>query len=993
MKFNRSSLLFALVPTLLFVGPGSALAADPAPPSVSAGGQSFPTISVEAAYPGADSQVVADTVAAPIEQQVLGTEGLLHMYSRSAGDGTYVLHLTFRRGTFFRPGTDLDGAQVLVQNRVALALPVLPDAVQRAGVTVKQRSPCPLMLAVLFSPDTSHDVLYLGNYATIQIRDELGRLPGVADVAMLGAAEYGMQVWLDPEKMAARNLTAADIISAIEQQNVQVATGRTSQTPDKERDKPITLQTTGRLASPEEFGDLIVKASDGGRMVRLKDVARVELGTGSRRTYARLDGKPVVTLAVFPIPQADPREVSAAVGRKLAELRMRFPPGIALSTLFDFTARAEARDPSPPGYLAVEADLPSGASPERTQAVLDRCRVVLLSTVGVQNVLELSETPFGFPGSPPCLLVRTAVHGKQPDRKEMMGSIRARLVATIAGAEFRLCDLTNPNGYPLAGFPVDLAISGPDAGPVRDAGQRLIERLRQSGKLLDVGWDSRHVPAPQLQVEVDRTKAATLGVPLGSVFDTLQVFLGSRDVGQFSSFGRTCQVRAAFSANDRNRVESVGKLKVRSSQGNMVPLATLATIRETPAVVVCDRLNGRPMVEITANPVPGISLAEARWLCEKAAEEIRQGSDYQLTWLADMPSPKPIGRAETLLKPGAASAPPVVAVVRPVVREIEDCVDCTGRTQAVSTVDVRARVTGYLDKAQFQEGSDVKKGTVLFEIDSRPYQAEVAKAEAEVHRWEARRERAQAAIRRAERLIAAKAMSQEEFELLRGELEDAQGSIGVARASLDLAKLNLDFSKVVAPLDGRIGRCLVTPGNLVKADETLLATIVSRDPMFVYFDLDERTALRLMRTFRPPAAVPALMGLPDEEGYPRKGTVDFVDNRIDADTGTLKVRAVFPNAGGALVPGLFVRVRLLTGDARKALLVPEQAIQEDQGERFLYVVDQENKVVRRELTVGTIQDGLRVVEKGLQPGERVVVRGLQMALPGMTVTPRIQEGK
>ncbi len=993
VKFNRSSLPFAVFPTLLFFGLGRTLVADPEPTSVSAGRQSLPTLSVEATYPGADSQVVADTVATAIEQQVIGTEGLLHMYSRSAGDGTYVLHLTFRRGNLFRRGTDLDVAQVLVQNRVSLALPVLPDAVQRAGVTVKKRSPCPLMLAVLFSPDFSRDALWLSNYATIQIRDELLRVPGVADVAMLGAAEYGMQVWLDPEKMTARNLTAADVIGAIEQQNVQVAAGRIGQPPDKGRNIPITVQTMGRLVGPEEFGDVIVKVGEGGRMVRLKDVARVELGTDSRsrRAYARLDGKPAVTLAVFPIPQADPREVSAAVGRKLSELRSRFPHGIDLCTRFDFTAGAEAPAPAPSAYLLVEAALPSGASPERTQAVLGRCRGLLQGTEGVKNVLELSDVPFGFAGSPPCLLVRAAARVQEPGREDLMRTIRGRL-AHIEGAAFRLCDLTNPNGYPPAGFPVDLAICGPEAGPVREAGQRLIERLRRGRELLDVGWDSRHVPTPQLSVDIDRTKAATLGVPLGSVFDTLQAFLGSRDVGQFSSFGRTWQVRVEFSANDRNRVEDVGKLKIRGNQGNMVSLATLATIRETVGIAVRDRLDGRPMVEITANPAPGVSLAEARWLCEKAAEEVL-GAEYRLTWLSQMPPPKPVDRAETILKPGAAHAAPEVAVVLPVVREIKECVDCTGRTQAVSTVDVRARITGYLDKVQFQDGSDVKKGTVLFEIDSRPYQAELAKADAEVLRCDARRQRAQSAVRRAERLVATKAMSQEDFDLARGELEDAQALIRVARAGLNIAKLNLDYSKVAAPLDGRIGRCLVTPGNLVKADETLLATIVSRNPMFVYFDLDERTALRLMHGSRAPAAIPAMLGLADEEGYPRKGTVDFVDNRVDADTGTLKVRAVLSNADGALVPGLFVRIRLPTGGARKALLVPEQAIQADQGEKFLYVIDNENKVARRNVTVGAIQDGLRIVEKGLQPRDRVVIGGLQMVLPGMTVTPQIQEGK
>jgi multidrug efflux system membrane fusion protein len=988
MTFSQSSLRFAFFAILLSFGPGGVLLADPWLASAPAGREPLPTISVEATYPGASAQVVADAVAAPIEQQVLGTEGLARTFSRSAGDGTYVLDLMFQRGV------DLNAARTLVQNRASLALPILPDPVKNAGVAVEKKSPGPLMLAVLFSPDASRDVLYLGNYAAIQIKDELARVPGVARAALFGAGEYGMRIWLDPEKMAALGLTGADVIRAIGQQNVEVAAGETGPAPAKGTSAPISVKALGRLAGPDDFAGVVIKAGDGGRVVRIRDVARVELGSCGPWSHARLDGMPAVVLAIYPVPQARLPEVSAAAGHKLSELKSLFPRGIDVSTPLDFTAGRQFSGPSaPPAYLLIEVALPAGASAERIEVVLNRCQVLLKSTEGVENVLELSENPFGLGGRQPCLVARLAAADvRQARREDLMRTIRDRLTH-VPEAAFRLCDLSSPSGYPPAGFPIDLAISGPEDGPVREVGQRVVERLRQGRKLTDVGWDPRYAPAPHLDVDVDRAKAAALGVSLSDLFDTLQVFLGSREAGHFSRFGRTWQVRVEVDANHRGRAGDIGQLKVRSSQGKMIPLASLATIRETTGAEVLDRLDGRPTVEITANPAPGVSLAEARWLCETAAEEVRLAAEYRLTWLAELPPPKPVAGAGAVPKSVAAHSPPEVAVAVPVVRQIEDYVECPGRTQAVSTVDLRARVSGYLVGVYFKEGSDIKKGDVLFEIDSRPYQAECAKAEAEALRADARRQRAQAAVRRAERLVVAKAMSQEDLDQLQGELEDAQAAIRVARAGLDAAKLNLDFAKVVAPIDGRIGRCLVTPGNLVKADETLLATIVSRDPMFVYFDLDERTMLRLMRDSRRLAAIPAQLGLADEEGYSHKGTVDFADNRVDADTGTLKVRAIFPNADGTLVPGLFARIRLAVGAPRRALLVPERAIQADQGEKFLYVLDDQDKVVRRSVTVAAAQDGLRVVEKGLQAGERVVIDGLQNVLPGTAVTPRLEPCK
>src|SRR5882762_3136244 len=232
-----------------------------------------PTVEVSAVYPGANAQVVADTVAAPIEQQVNGVERMLYMSSQCTNDGSYSLTVTFQNGV------DLNMAQVLVQNRVALAQPVLPELVQRRGVAVKKKSPSVLMIVNLYSPDQSRDNLYLSNYATIQLKDELARLNGVGDITYLGQRDYSMRLWLNPEKMVLRNLTAPDVVQAIEQQNTQVAAGQLGQPPVSSGQVfQFTMSTMGRLTEVEQFGDMILKSDTKGRLVRLSDVANIELG-------------------------------------------------------------------------------------------------------------------------------------------------------------------------------------------------------------------------------------------------------------------------------------------------------------------------------------------------------------------------------------------------------------------------------------------------------------------------------------------------------------------------------------------------------------------------------------------------------------------------------------------------------------------------------------------------------------------------------------------
>lgn len=291
-----------------------------------------PTVEVSASFPGANARVVSDTVAAPIEQQVNGVEGMMYMSSQCTNDGSYALTVTFRQGT------DLNLAQVLVQNRVALAQPILPNLVQRRGVTVKKKSPSVLMIVNLFSPDDSRDSLYLSNYATIQLRDELSRLAGVGDITFLGQRDYSMRVWLDPERLSSHGLTTDDVVRAIEQQNVQVAAGQIGQPPAaKDQVFQFTMTTLGRLSDDEQFADMVLRTEADGSLIRLKDVARTELGALGYDQKCTLNSQQSVALSVYQLPGSNALETAKQVRLKMEELKARFPGGVDYGIVYDTT--------------------------------------------------------------------------------------------------------------------------------------------------------------------------------------------------------------------------------------------------------------------------------------------------------------------------------------------------------------------------------------------------------------------------------------------------------------------------------------------------------------------------------------------------------------------------------------------------------------------------------------------------------------------------------
>jgi membrane fusion protein, multidrug efflux system len=343
--------------------------------------------------------------------------------------------------------------------------------------------------------------------------------------------------------------------------------------------------------------------------------------------------------------------------------------------------------------------------------------------------------------------------------------------------------------------------------------------------------------------------------------------------------------------------------------------------------------------------------------------------------------------------------PPEVTVSLPIRRDVTDFHEYTGRIDATETVEVRARVRGYLEKIHFREGTEVREGDLLYEIDPRTFEADVERARAEVSRAEAQLDLARAEADRATRLRGTGAISEEEYRSRVAARDTASATLRQSRAALETARLELGFTKVRAPIGGRISRTLVTEGNLVGSSEpTLLTTIVRLDPMYVYFDVPERNYLEYGGRIREEGAataaertIPVYVGLANESGFPHTGVINFRDNRADPGTGTILLRGELPNPDRVLTPGLFARVRVPVGKPRPRLLVPERAIAADQRGQYVLVVAEDDTVVSKHLTTGAVENGLVVVEEGLEAGDRVIVNGIQRARPGAKVRPQERE--
>ena len=346
----------------------------------------------------------------------------------------------------------------------------------------------------------------------------------------------------------------------------------------------------------------------------------------------------------------------------------------------------------------------------------------------------------------------------------------------------------------------------------------------------------------------------------------------------------------------------------------------------------------------------------------------------------------------------AAPPAPTVSAAKVLVKSISQWDSFNGRIEAVESVQLRPRVSGYIDKVNYTDGQEVKKGQVLFTIDDRTYRAALEQAQAALARAKTQASLAQSEANRTDKLVHTNLVSREEWEQRRSAAVQAQADIRAAQAAVDAAQLNLDFTKVTAPIDGRASRALITSGNLVTAGDTasVLTTLVSQKTVYVYFDVDESTYLHYQNLARrgqgassDNQALPVEIGLVGEEGYPHQGKVDFLDNQLTPSTGTIRMRALLDNSQHLFTPGLFARVRLPGSAEFKATLIDDKAVLTDQDRKYVYIVDKDGKAQRRDITPGRLADGLRIVQKGLNPGDSVIVDGLQKVfMPGMPVNAK-----
>lgn len=340
----------------------------------------------------------------------------------------------------------------------------------------------------------------------------------------------------------------------------------------------------------------------------------------------------------------------------------------------------------------------------------------------------------------------------------------------------------------------------------------------------------------------------------------------------------------------------------------------------------------------------------------------------------------------------AAPPPPEVSAAPVLIKPVSQWDNFNGRVEAVQSVQLRPRVSGYIDAVNYREGDEVRKGQVLFTIDDRSYRAALEQAKAELARARSQASLARSESGRSEKLIGTQAISREAWEQRRSAASQAQADVLAAEAAVDMAQLNLDFTRVTAPIDGRASRAMITTGNLVTAGDSasVLTTLVSQQQMYVYFDVDENTFLNyqaMARQGQQRHALPVEIALVGEQGFPHQGKIDFLDNQLTASTGTIRMRALLDNQQRQFTPGLFARVRLPGSAQFEAVLIDDKAVLTDQDRKYVYVVDGEGKAQRRDIQPGAMVDGLRIVKSGLQSGDKVIIAGLQKVfMPGMPVT-------
>ncbi|MBB3264913.1 multidrug efflux pump [Azospirillum sp. OGB3] len=815
-----------------------------------------PSVVVRAQFPGANPKVIAETVASPLEEQINGVENMLYMQSQANSDGNMALTVTFRLGT------DPDKAQQLVQNRVAQALPRLPSDVQRLGVTTVKSSPTLTMVVHLLSPNDRYDMTYLRNYAILNVKDRLSRISGVGEVQVWGAGDYSMRVWLDPNKVAQRGLTASDVVAAIREQNVQVAAGVIGASPSLP-DTPLQLSINaqGRLTTPEEFGAIILKTGEQGGVTLLRDVARVELAAAQYGLRSLLDNKPAVALGINQSPGANALAISDAIRATMADLKADMPDGVDYSIVYDptqfvrssidavihtlleavalvvlvvivflqtwrasiipllavpvsivgtfslmlalgysinalslfgmvlaigivvddaivvvenvernienglsakeatYRAMQEVSGPIiaialtlvavfvplaamsgltgefykqfamtiaistvisafnsltlspalaavllrghdqpqdwltramnkvfggffrlfnrvfhrastgygrgvggvvrhkglmmlvyvgllgvtvllgrtvPMGFVPAQdkeylisfAQLPNGASLDRTEAVIREMTDIALARPGVQSAVAfpgLSVNGFTNSSSAGIVFVTLKPFAERKDPSLSAAAIAGDLQKRYAGLKEAFVAIFPPPPVmglgTLGGFKMQIEDRGALGYEALNAAVGSFLKKAMETPELGPAFSSYQINVPQLDVDLDRVKAKQQGVPIGEVFDTMQIYLGSLYVNDFNSFGRVYQVRVQADAPFRAESADIGLLKTRNAQGDMVPLSSLVTVKQSYGPEMVVRYNGYTAADINGGPAPGYSSGQAQAAAERVAQE------------------------------------------------------------------------------------------------------------------------------------------------------------------------------------------------------------------------------------------------------------------------------------------------------------------------------------------------------------------------------------
>ncbi|MES3020925.1 MAG: multidrug efflux RND transporter permease subunit [Pseudomonadota bacterium] len=815
-----------------------------------------PSVVVRAQYPGANPKVIAETVAAPLEEQINGTENMLYMSSQSTSDGSLALTVTFK------VGTDVEQAESQVQNRIQRALPRLPEEVRQIGVTAVKSSPNLTMVVHLLSPDNRYDDVYLRNYAVLNVKDQLARIQGMGEVQLFGAGDYAMRIWLDPQKVAQRGMTAGDVVAAVREQNVQVAAGVVGGSPSKDAEFQLTVNTQGRLTSIEEFGAIIVRTGEDGALTRLKDVARLELGSNSYSLRSLLNNKSAAAIAIFEAPGANALQLSSDVRAKMEELQKSFPQGVEYKVVYDptqfvresikavivtlleavalvvlvvivflqtwrasiiplvavpvsivgtfavmlgfgfsintlslfglvlaigivvddaivvvenverniadglsprdatvqamkevsgpiiaiglvlcavfvpiafvsglsgqfyrqfaltiaistvisafssltlspalaaallkphdapkdgltrlmdklfgrfftgfnrFFGRASTRyetgvkgvlrrksaalavyallaigavfmfkavpsgfvPPQDKQYLIGFAQLPDAASLDRTETVIRRMSDIASKIPGVESSIAFPGLSInGFTNAPNAGIVFVTLKPfDQRKAKEQSGAAIAEQInkqlGTIQDAFIMVFPPPPVNGLgTIGGFKMMVEDRG-NVGydELYKSVQALQAKAWQDPQLAGV-FSSFQINVPQLFADVDRTKAKQLGVPLATIYQTLQINLGSLYVNDFNQFGRTYQVRVQADAPFRSHAEQIAQLKVRNDKGEMIPLSSLMQVKNSYGPDRVERYNAYVAADINGAAAPGVSSGQAQAALEKIANEV-----------------------------------------------------------------------------------------------------------------------------------------------------------------------------------------------------------------------------------------------------------------------------------------------------------------------------------------------------------------------------------